>query len=67
MFYQDDYRGLLVNGTAPNHWSGTLDGAPCNQMIVSIAGVAAAIDEPGCDWVHAAAGMRGGGMSLRPR
>lgn len=35
LLFQDDYKGLLVNGTAPVHYSGALRG-PCNQMVMSM-------------------------------
>ena len=50
VLFQDDYKGLMVNGTAPQHYSGAT-GEPCNQMVVSVPRPAAVGDGEGCDWV----------------
>ena len=47
VLYQDDYRGLVVAGRQPQHYSGTLDGAPCNQLVVQVAPRAFPAPAPG--------------------
>ena len=51
VLYQDDYKGLVVNGVSPVHFSGSLHDAPCNQMIVSTASREAVPNDFSCDWV----------------
>ena len=54
VLFQDDYKGLVVGGTTPNHYSGSIGGA-CNQMVVSLAKTAAAIQpKDKCEWVKRA-------------
>ena len=51
VLYQDDYKGLEVNGVKPMHYSGSLNDKPCNQIIISAANREALIDDMSCDWV----------------
>ncbi|GMI11326.1 hypothetical protein TrLO_g7761 [Triparma laevis f. longispina] len=52
VLYQDDYKGLEVNGGfLPMHYSGSVGEEPCNQMIISAAGRDAVVDDISCNWV----------------
>ena len=51
VLFEDDHKGLTVNGTTPSHWSGSI-GGPCNQLIISLNQTPAVIDPiHKCDWV----------------
>ena len=51
ILYQDDYKGLEVNGVKPMHYSGSLNDKPCNQIIISAANQETMIGDTSCDWV----------------
>ena len=49
VLYQDDFKGRVVGGTQPNHFSGSVNG-PCNQLVISTSSMAPTVGDPGCDW-----------------
>ena len=50
VLYQDDYNGFEINDVEPMHFSQSLDGLPCNQLIVSVDRKYV-LDDTSCDWV----------------
>eukprot|EP00931_Biecheleriopsis_adriatica_P114961 TRINITY_DN90825_c0_g1_i1.p1 TRINITY_DN90825_c0_g1~~TRINITY_DN90825_c0_g1_i1.p1 ORF type:complete len:176 (-),score=17.75 TRINITY_DN90825_c0_g1_i1:348-875(-) len=50
VLFQDNYQGLQVNGTQPQHFSAAVGGA-CNQLIVSAATRKVVLDDQSCDFV----------------
>ena len=47
VLFQDDYRDSPLGG---KHYSGTLDGEPCNQLVIAVEQPAAEIPADLCDW-----------------
>mmetsp|Transcript_8409 Transcript_8409/g.16868 ORF Transcript_8409/g.16868 Transcript_8409/m.16868 type:complete len:175 (-) Transcript_8409:66-590(-) len=52
VLYQDDYKGVTINGVEPVHYSQSVGEAPCNQIIISTAREYV-LDDLSCDWVDA--------------
>ena len=51
VLYQDDMRGLRINGREPSHYSGSAGDAPCNQLVISTSMPARLGPSGACDWV----------------